>query len=147
MPKFQAVLRDPKGKSVKQTMTAESVKEARDVWRQRGFAVEEVKEVQGGFDFDKWQVSMQKVEVKDLAIFSRQLATLVNAGVSMVRGLGVMTDQCEKKRLKLALKEVLDDVQQGMNFSDALKKHPKVFDKLYCAMIAAGEAGGVLDDV
>jgi type IV pilus assembly protein PilC len=147
MPKFQAVLRDPKGKSVKQTMTAESVKEARDVWRQRGFAVEDVKEVQGGFDFDKWQVSMQKVEVKDLAIFSRQLATLVNAGVSMVRGLGVMTDQCENKRLKLALKEVLDDVQQGMNFSDALKKHPKVFDKLYCAMIAAGEAGGVLDDV
>ncbi len=90
---------------------------------------------------------MQKVTVKDLALFSRQLATLVNAGVSMVRGLGVMVDQCSNPRLKAALAKVLDDVQQGTNFSDSLRKHPKIFDNLYCAMIQAGETGGVLDDV
>ncbi|MBD2149600.1 type II secretion system F family protein [Pseudanabaena sp. FACHB-1277] len=147
MARFQGMLKDSKGKAVKQTMVAESVKEAREAWRQKGFVVQEIKEVQGGFDFAEFSLSMQKVTVKDLALFSRQLATLVNAGVSMVRGLGVMVDQCANPRLKAALARVLDDVQQGTNFSDSLRKHPKIFDNLYCAMIQAGETGGVLDDV
>ncbi|MDX2255036.1 MAG: type II secretion system F family protein [Pseudanabaenaceae cyanobacterium bins.39] len=147
MAKFQGSLKDPKGKAVTQTMVAESVKEAREAWRQKGFVVQEIKEVQGGFDFAAFSLSMQKVSVKDLALFSRQLATLVNAGVSMVRGLGVMVDQCANPKLKSSLTVVLDDVQQGTNFSDALRKHPTVFDKLYCAMVQAGETGGVLDDV
>ncbi|MDX1978314.1 MAG: type II secretion system F family protein [Pseudanabaenaceae cyanobacterium bins.68] len=147
MPRFRGNLKDATGKDIKQIMTAESVKEARDTWRQKGFTVIEIKEVAGGFDLQKFQLALQSVSVKDLALFSRQLATLVNAGVSMVRGLGIMTDQCTNKKLKLALTEVLDDVQQGTNFSDALRKHPAVFDKLYCAMVQAGEAGGVLDDV
>jgi type IV pilus assembly protein PilC len=145
MAKFQASLKDSKGKSVQQTMVAVSLKEARDTWKQKGFFVQDIKEMKGGFDFAAF--TMKKVTVKDLALFSRQLATLVNAGVSMVRGLGVMCDQCANPRLKIALTEVLDDVQQGTNFSDALRKHPKVFDKLYCAMVQAGETGGVLDDV
>jgi type IV pilus assembly protein PilC len=145
MAKFKANLKDSKGKAVQQTMVAVSLKEARDTWKQKGFYVQDVKEVKGGFDFAAF--TMKKVTVKDLALFSRQLATLVNAGVSMVRGLGVMCDQCANPRLKIALTEVLDDVQQGTNFSDALRKHPKVFDKLYCAMVQAGETGGVLDDV
>jgi type IV pilus assembly protein PilC len=143
--KFQASLRDAKGKPVQQSMTAGSLKEAREVWKQKGFVIQEVKEVKGGFDFAA--LTMKKVEVKDLALFSRQLATLVNAGVSMVRGLGVMVDQCSNPSLKKALTEVLDDVQQGTNFSDGLRKHPKIFDNLFCAMIQAGETGGVLDDV
>jgi type IV pilus assembly protein PilC len=145
MAKFQGSLRDSKGNSVQQTMTAASAKVARDTWKQKGFVVQEMKEVKGGFDFAA--LRMKKVAVKDLALFSRQLATLVNAGVSMVRGLGVMVDQCSNPTLKIALTEVLDDVQQGTNFSDGLRKHPKVFDKLFCAMIQAGETGGVLDDV
>ncbi len=147
MPKFQGSLKDSTGREVKQTMVAESVREARDVWRQKGFQVVQIKEVADGFSMEQLSLALQGISVKDLAIFSRQLATLVNAGVSMVRGLGIMTDQCENKKLKIALTEVLDDVQQGTNFSDALRKHPKIFDKLYCAMVQAGEAGGVLDDV
>jgi type IV pilus assembly protein PilC len=145
MAKFKGTLKDSKGKSVQQTMVALTVKEARETWKQKGFVVQDIKEVKGGFDFAGF--TMKKVSVKDLALFSRQLATLVNAGVSMVRGLGVMCDQCSNPRLKIALTEVLSDVQQGTNFSDALRKHPKVFDKLYCAMVQAGETGGVLDDV
>ena len=147
MAKFKGNLKDPRGKAVQQTMVAVSVKEARDTWRQKGFVIQDIQEVKGGFDPSKFSFSMQKVTVKDLALFSRQLATLVNAGVSMVRGLGVMVDQCSNPKLKIALTEVLDDVQQGTNFSDALRKHPKIFDKLYCAMVQAGETGGVLDDV
>ena len=145
MAKFQGNLRDSKGNALQQTMTAASLKVARDTWKQKGFVVQEIKEVKGGFSFAA--LTMKKVAVKDLALFSRQLATLVNAGVSMVRGLGVMVDQCSNPTLKIALTEVLDDVQQGTNFSDGLRKHPKVFDKLFCAMIQAGETGGVLDDV
>lgn len=147
MPKFKLELKDTKGNPVKQTITAESVKDARDAMRQKGFVVLDVKEVTGGFDFQKFQLSMKNVTVKDMSVFSRQLSTLVNAGVSMVRGLGLMVDQAENPKMKASLQEVLDDVQQGTNLSDAMRKHPKVFDRLYCAMVQAGEAGGVLDDV
>ncbi|NJK35165.1 MAG: type II secretion system F family protein [Oscillatoriales cyanobacterium SM2_2_1] len=147
MPKFKGSLKDAQGKPVSLTATFESVREAREVWRNKGFVVVDIKEVQGGFDFEKFSVSMTNVSVKDLALFSRQLATLVNAGVSMVRGLGVMTDQCSNAKLKVTLQQVLNDVQEGTSFSDSLRKHPKVFDRLYCAMVQAGETGGVLDDV
>jgi type IV pilus assembly protein PilC len=147
MPKFKGSLKDSQGKPVSLTATFESVREAREVWRNKGFVVVDIKEVQGGFDFEKFSVAMTNVSVKDLALFSRQLATLVNAGVSMVRGLGVMTDQCSNAKLKVTLQQVLNDVQEGTSFSDSLRKHPKVFDRLYCAMVQAGETGGVLDDV
>ncbi len=147
MPKFKCDLRNSQGIPVKQTIIAESVKEARDKMRAQGFSIVEIKEVAEGFSLEKLSMSMKKVTVKDKAIFSRQLATLVNAGVSIVRGLGVLTDQCENPKLKVALRGILDDVQQGASLSDAMRKHPDSFDKLYCAMVEAGEAGGVLDDV
>jgi len=147
MPKYKCDLRNAQGNVVKQTIIAETVREARDKMREQGFSIVEIKEVADGFSFEKMAMSFTKVTVKDQAIFSRQLATLVNAGVSIVRGLGVLTDQCENPKLKVALKDILDDVQQGSNLSDAMRKHPESFDKLYCAMVQAGEAGGVLDDV
>jgi type IV pilus assembly protein PilC len=85
--------------------------------------------------------------VKDKAVFSRQFAALVNAGVAMVRGLGVLSEQCQNPKLKNALMEISADVQQGMNLSDAMRKHPQCFDNLYTSMIQAGEVGGVLDEV
>ncbi|AFY70075.1 Type II secretion system F domain protein [Thalassoporum mexicanum PCC 7367] len=143
MPKYKCTVKNSQGKQSQQEITAESVKEARNTMRQKGFVVLDIKEAKGG----GFSLGTKGVGVKDLSIFSRQLATLVNAGVSMVRGLGVLSDQATNPTLKKALVEVLDDVEQGTNFSDALRKHPKVFDKLYCAMVQAGEAGGVLDDV
>ncbi len=147
MPKYKCELKNAQGITVKQTIIAENPREARDKMRQQGFSIVEIKEVADGFSLEKLSMSMKKVTVKDQAIFSRQLATLVNAGVSIVRGLGVLTDQCENPKLKVALKSILEDVQQGANLSDAMRKHPESFDKLYCAMVQAGEAGGVLDDV
>jgi type IV pilus assembly protein PilC len=147
MPRYKGNLRDRTGKAVQMVITAESSNAARLAWSQQGFRVIEVKEQTGGINFEEIALSFRKVTVKDLALFSRQLATLVNAGVSMVRSLGILTDQCANPKLKITLKKVLDDVQEGAAFSDALRKHPKVFDRLYCAMVQAGEAGGVLDDV
>jgi Type II secretory pathway, component PulF len=147
MPRYKGNLRDRTGKAVQMVIKADSSNEARIAWSQKGFKVIEVKEETGGINFEEIALSFRKVTVKDLALFSRQLATLVNAGVSMVRSLGILTDQCANPKLKITLKKVLDDVQEGAAFSDALRKHPKVFDRLYCAMVQAGEAGGVLDDV
>lgn len=147
MPRYRGNLRDSSGKEIQQVIKAESSNQARITWSQKGFRVIQVREETGGIDFEAIQLSLQSVSVKDMAIFSRQLSTLVNAGVSMVRGLGVLTDQCSNPKLKVTLKKVLDDVQEGSSFSDALRKHPKVFDRLYCAMVQAGEAGGVLDEV
>ncbi len=147
MPRYKGNLRDRTGKAVQMVIKADSSNEARIAWSQKGFKVIEVKEETGGIDFEAISLSLKAVTVKDKALFSRQLATLVNAGVSMVRGLGLLTDECDNPKLKVTLKKVLDDVQEGSALSDALRKHPKVFDRLYCAMVQAGETGGVLDDV
>jgi len=90
---------------------------------------------------------LSSVTVKDKAVFSRQFASLVNAGVPLVRGLGILVDQQTNPKMKKALAAVSADVQQGSNLSDAMRQHPEVFDNLYVAMIQAGEVGGVLDEV
>ncbi|MBD2446457.1 type II secretion system F family protein [Nostoc sp. FACHB-152] len=149
MPTFVARIRDPQGKSRKETVVAESLAQARTNLRDKGFVVQELKQSQGflTFDFKKFQNSFVKVPIKEKAVFSRQLATLVNAGVAIVRGLGVLSDQCTNPKLKQALIDISNDVQSGVNLSDAMRKHPDCFDGLYVSMIQAGEVGGVLDEV
>jgi type IV pilus assembly protein PilC len=90
---------------------------------------------------------MAKVTVKDKAIFSRQFSAMVNAGVAMVRSLGILSEQCSNPKLKKALQGISSDVQEGVNLSDSMRKHPACFDNLYVSMIQAGEVGGVLDEV
>ncbi|MBI3589807.1 MAG: type II secretion system F family protein [Candidatus Melainabacteria bacterium] len=89
----------------------------------------------------------QPISLKDMVIFSRQFASMVEAGVAMLRALNVMTEQTQNPRLKKALSQVRYDIEQGSTLSDALDKHPKIFDRLYISMVKAGEAGGVLDQV
>lgn len=90
---------------------------------------------------------MQKVKPKDLMAFTRQLATLVNAGLPLVRGLKVLGRQEKNPMLKKALKDMEEAIESGSNFAEALVQHPKIFDKLYVNMVKAGEVGGVLDKV
>jgi type IV pilus assembly protein PilC len=145
--------RDSKGNAVKRKISAPSPAEARSSLREQGLFVQELSQDRSFFetlnalDLKQIQNSMAKVTIKDKAIFSRQFAALVNAGVALVRGLGVLADQCPNPKLKQALQEISSDVQQGTNLSDAMRKHPHCFDGLYVSMIQAGEVGGVLDDV
>ncbi|MBH8553929.1 type II secretion system F family protein [Nostocaceae cyanobacterium CENA357] len=150
MPTYVARIRDPQGKSRTEKIVAESLAQARTNLRDQGFVVQELKQslgFQGSFDLQKIQNSFVKVSIKDKAVFSRQLATLVNAGVAIVRGLGVLSDQCTNPKLKQALIDISNDVQSGVNLSDSMRKHPDCFDGLYVSMIQAGEVGGVLDEV
>jgi type IV pilus assembly protein PilC len=150
MPTYVARVRDSQGKSRTEKITAESLVQARTNLRDQGFVVQELKQFQGfqtNFDLKKFQTSLVKVSVKDKAVFSRQFAVLMNAGVAIVRSLGVLSEQCSNPKLKQALVEISGDVQSGMNLSESMRKHPDCFDGLYVSMIQAGEVGGVLDEV
>ena len=87
------------------------------------------------------------VSAKDLQIFTRQLATMIDAGLPLVQCLDILAAQTENKSFKKILSSVKNSVEQGATFSDALKKHPKVFDELYVNLVAAGEIGGILDTI
>ena len=150
MPTYVARIRDSQGKSRTEKFTADSLTDARNNIRNQGFVIQDLKESQNlasRFDIQKIKNSFVKVSVKDKAIFSRQFAALVNAGVAIVRGLTVLSEQCSNPKLKAALVEICGDVQTGINLSDSMRKHPECFDGLYVSMVQAGEIGGVLDEV
>jgi type IV pilus assembly protein PilC len=85
------------------------------------------------------------VKAKELVIFSRQLSTLVSAGVPLVQGLTILEDQVESKLFKNIVHNIKEDIESGQSITDALKKHPNAFEELYVSMIKAGEVGGILD--
>src|SRR5215210_1706091 len=87
------------------------------------------------------------IKLGDLVVFSRQLATMINAGLPIVRALYVLSEQTENPKLLDAVVAVRKDVEAGSSLSEALEKHPKVFSRLYVEMVKAGEVGGILDGV
>lgn len=89
----------------------------------------------------------KKVIDKDIVIFTRQFATMIDAGLPLVQCLEILSSQAENPVLGKALGEVRADVEGGSTYADALRKHPKIFDDLYVNMVAAGETGGILDTI
>jgi type IV pilus assembly protein PilC len=89
----------------------------------------------------------QTITTKDLVIFTRQFATMIDAGLPLVQCLKILGDQQENPTFKKIIEEVRSDVEQGSTFADALAKHPKPFDTLFCNLVAAGEVGGILDTI
>jgi len=88
-----------------------------------------------------------KPKEKDIVVFTRQFATMIDAGLPLVQCLEILSTQSENKILAKTLGEIRGDVESGSTFADALRKHPRVFDDLYVNMVAAGEAGGILDTI
>jgi type IV pilus assembly protein PilC len=93
------------------------------------------------------RIFKEKVKLKDLAIFARQFATMINSGLSLLRALSILAEQTENKTLASATEELRDDVQKGSSLSAAMSKHPKIFSTLFVSMVRAGETGGQLDTV
>ncbi len=151
MASYVAQIRDDQGRVQNQTIEAPNARDARALLRDRGLFVQDIKEKKtlnlkdlGKLDLNEMLAS---VTIKDKAVFSRQLAVMVNAGVPIVRALGILGEQATNPKLKKAILELSEDVQQGSPMSESMRKFPKVFDRLYIAMIQAGEIGGVLDEV
>src|SRR5215813_5792458 len=88
-----------------------------------------------------------RVALADLVIFTRQLATMVDAGLAMVQSLQALAEQTTNKVMRDVIKDVCSRVEGGDSFSEALQKHPKVFTRLYVCMVAAGEKGGLLAEI
>jgi len=86
-----------------------------------------------------------RISLKEIAVFSRQFATMINSGLSLIRSLHILAEQTESKVLAKIVEEVRLDVEKGASLSQALARHPKAFNRLYVAMVKAGETGGVLD--
>jgi type IV pilus assembly protein PilC len=87
------------------------------------------------------------VNIRDLVIFTRQFATMIDAGLPLVQCLDILGTQCESPAFKKVILQIKGDVEAGSTFSDALGKHPKVFDRLFVNLVAAGEVGGILDTI
>ncbi|MEM1311610.1 MAG: type II secretion system F family protein [Cyanobacteria bacterium P01_D01_bin.71] len=148
MPTYVATGRDSTGRERKEKVAASNPNEARNLLKEQGLFIQDIKEERSfNFSFAEIKLAMTSVSVKDKAVFSRQFAALVNAGVALVRGLGVLSEECPNPKLKRALEEINGDVQQGTSLSDSMSKHPNCFDKLYVSLVQAGEVGGVLDEV
>jgi type IV pilus assembly protein PilC len=113
--------------------------------RQQGLLVIDIKE-QSVAQKDILE-PFKKVKLGDLVIFTRQFATMINAGLPIVRALYILSEQTENPKLKDVVVLVRKDVEAGLSLSEALDKHPKVFNRLYVEMVRAGEIGGILDEV
>ncbi|HVN85625.1 MAG TPA: type II secretion system F family protein [Candidatus Binatia bacterium] len=89
----------------------------------------------------------ESIKTRDVVIFTRQLATMIDAGLPIVQCLDILAQQSEKKKFRQVIGQIKDEVEAGSTFTDALKKHGKIFDDLYVNMVAAGEVGGILDTI
>jgi type IV pilus assembly protein PilC len=124
-------------------ITATDVSAARDLLRQRGLRPISLDEVGGAGSTGR----RKKVKARSLQVFSRQFATMIDAGLNVVSALVILEQQTDDKALAEVIREVRSDVEGGMLLSQAMARHPKVFDRLYIAMVEAGEAAGILDSV
>lgn len=137
---------DVAGTSTAGEIEAESKAQVSEQLRQRGLIVLDVKEKSEPFRLENVWRNWKKVDMRELAIFSRQFATLVASGMPMLRGLQTLEEQTKDERIKDAIAGVRADVEAGSTLEQAMARHPEVFDRLYRAMVRSGEQSGRLED-
>ena len=135
---------DGRGAQATGQIDGDSKAAAAQMLRNKGLTVLDLNEVKKGFG--AIQIG-GRVKAKDLTVFSRQFATMVSSGLSMLRCLYVLEEQTPNKKLAAVVGQIRADVEAGIALSDALEKHPKIFTRLYVSMVRAGELGGILDEV
>ena len=135
---------DLAGAPLRGQVDADSKQAVSDQLRARGLVILEIAEKHGSREINI--TLFERISLSDLAIFSRQLATMVSSGMTILRALFVLEEQTEGKKLKAVIVSVRKDVEAGLAFSVALGRHPKIFSPLFIAMVRAGEIGGVLED-
>jgi type IV pilus assembly protein PilC len=145
---FEYKVRDRTGKIKTGKLDAETQAQVANKLKTMGYAPVSITQSNAGL---KKELSIpgfgKKVKLKDLAVFSRQFATMINAGLSLLRSLTILTEQTENKELARILGEVRNDIETGNSLSISMSKHPAVFPPLMVNMTKAGEVGGFLDSV
>ena len=144
MPSFTYVAREAStGRELRSSLEASSEPAAIAALLNRNLLVVSIQEKLG----KKGKTAGGKVALADLVIFTRQLATMIDAGLAMVQSLQALAEQTTNKVMRDVIHDVCTRVEGGDSFSDALRKHPKVFDRLYVSMVGAGEQGGLLAEI
>ena len=141
-------VRDRQGRMIGGTLEADSQGAVANRLRQMGYAPISIEaEKRASLKMEITLPGGGRVKPKDLAVFSRQFATMINSGLSLLRALTILAEQTANKRLATVIGEVRAEVEKGTALSVALAQHPKVFNRLYVSMIRSGEVGGFLDQV
>jgi type IV pilus assembly protein PilC len=128
-------------------ISAADLNAAREQLRVKGLLAQSLKEISEGAGLAQTTIGGKKVKPKSLQIFSRQFATMIEAGLNVVSALVILEDQTDDQALAAIIVELRKDVEGGLLLSEAMAKHPKVFSRLYVSMVEAGEAAGILDIV
>jgi len=147
MPKFNWEGKSRSGAVQKGVMEATSAALVEAQLKRYGLAGITVKEEGKRFELKLPGFGGGKIETKDLVVFTRQFATMIDSGLPLVQCLDILASQQENKTFKTILYKVKEDVESGSTFADALEKHPQAFDQLFVNLIAAGEVGGILDTI
>lgn len=145
MLSYKYTARDPStGQYVKAEVQADSEQAASKLIRKEGFVPIDIElSEKGGSGLLKG--FFNKVKIKEKVLFSRQLSTLINAGLPLVQSLRTVNQQTESKPLKVIIAKVISDVEAGSTLADAMARHPQAFNRVYVSLVAAGEASGTLD--
>ncbi len=144
MPVYIWKGKDAKGNKKSGEIEANNENIARLLLRRQNITVTKIKpKPKDLFENVKWL--QPRVKDRDIVVFIRQFATMIDAGLPLVQGLQILQEQQTNRTFKAVLKQVQKDVEEGATFADALKKHPQVFDELTINLVAAGETGGILD--
>lgn len=144
---YEYAVRDRRGKLVSGKLEAQNEAALVQKLRGMGYAPVSIKQTGGGMQRELSLPGGNKVKLKDLSVMSRQFATMVNSGLSLLRSLSILAEQTENKKLAKVLDEVRTNLEGGAALSTSLARHPRVFPPLMVNMVRAGETGGFLDRV
>src|SRR5574342_415005 len=145
MPLFEYTARNLKGDLVKDQVDLPSKDDVIAHLRKNRLVVVQVRQAPASVSLGG--MFKAGVKTRDVVIFTRQFATMINAGLPLVQALDILAQQTENKVLAGVTRQVVYDVESGQTLADALSKHPKAFSELYKNMVSAGEAGGILDTI
>jgi type IV pilus assembly protein PilC len=146
MPVFEYTARDAAGRVLAGALEATSDTSVSQRLRDMGYFITRLRRKSEPLRLE-WLLGMRGIGLGDMAVFSRQFATMINAGLALVRTLSILEEQASHRTLRAVIGDVRGDIEGGTTLSHALGRHPEVFSNLYVNMVKAGEAGGVLDDV
>src|SRR3954465_12416953 len=136
---------DLSGTSTRGELEADDKQAVAAQLRSKGLIVLDIEEKKSGADVGDMLARFKKVKAQELTIATRQLSTMVSSGMSLLRALYVLEEQTKSDKLREALTQTRKDVEAGISLSDALRRHPDIFNDLYIAMVEAGELGGILE--
>jgi len=144
---FNYTVRDRTGREITGSLEAENSDVLAGKLRQMGYFVVSVDEVKASLGKKEIHIFGVKVKTEAVTIFTRQFATMINAGLPLIKCLSILSQQTESSSLADVITDCQREVEAGRSLSEALSKHPEAFPNLYVAMVRAGELGGMLDDV